>query len=134
MPIVEFAFSSTITIPSAGSQRKVYYVVFADDSLSRAEGPRHELIDFGRKRDVVGTTLILLLKFGPDIMGSAADRDWFRQFFQAKHRWVVYGNFKDTTNGAYNNLCKCDPPDDEVPINAKYDRENGYRLESEKVF
>jgi hypothetical protein len=134
MPNVIFAYNSTTTIPAAGSQRKTYNIAFADDTASRVEGVRHDIIDFSRKRNVVGKTLILRFKIGATILKSSTDRDWFHSFFQAKHRWAVYGKFNDPANSGNDNLCKCDPPDDDIEININYDKEDGYNLESENVF
>ena len=134
MPSVEFAYNSTTTIPSAGSQRKSYTVGLADDSRVRVNGPRHELIDFSTRRDVVDVTLILRLRLGAGVLKNSVDRDWFRSFFTAKHRWAVYGNFKDTGNSGNDNLCKCNPPDDEVEVSVDFDKNSGYMLESELTF
>ena len=131
---VIFAYNSTESIPSAGDQRKSFDVSLADDSKSTIVGERHELIDYSGRRDVVGKRLRLLFKIGPAVLSNADNRAWFQAFFDAQHRWAVYGNFKDAANSGDDYLCKCEPTEDDVQVHVKADLDNGFELLSELVF
>jgi hypothetical protein len=134
MPNVIFAYNTTDSIPAAGAQRKTYNVVFANDRGFTLAGERDELLDYSDPQDVAGSKLKLFVKLGAGVLKLQADRDWFTTFFKAKHKWAVYGDFKDTANSGNDNLCKCVPVDDEIEISIPYDQRNGYELVSQKVF
>jgi hypothetical protein len=134
MPNVVFAYNSTESIPSAGAQRVTYNVAFADDSKSDVVGVDHELIDFSGKQDNVGVRKRLILKIGGGILKNSSDRAFFTAWFQAKHRWAVFGNFNDSANSGNQSLCKALLTDRTVQVSVDYDRQNGYELISENTF
>jgi hypothetical protein len=134
MPSVVFAYNSTTSIPAAGAQRVTYNVAFADDSKFDVVGADHDLVDFSGKQDNVGVRKRLLLKVGGGILKNSADRAFFTSWFQAKHRWIVFGNFNDPANSGDQNLCKALLTDRTVQVSVDYDRQNGYELISENTF
>ena len=134
MPAVIFAYNSTSTIPSAGAARKSVAVVFADDSKFEVAKVDHEMIGFETSEDVVGIKLMLEFIIGAGVLWQAAERTFFKNFFSAKHRWVVFGDFKDTSNSANDNLCKAVLTETEYHIHVDADLSGKFVLKSEKVF
>jgi hypothetical protein len=134
MAIVIFAYSSTITIPSAGSARKSVSVVFSDDSKIEVIKVDHEVIGFEIAEDVIGKRLHLLFKIGAAVLSQSAERTFFKNFFSAKHRWAVFGDFKDTTNSANDNLCKAVLTETEYHAHVDVDLNGTLEIVSEKVF
>jgi len=133
---VIFAYNSTNSIPAVGAQRKTYTVKLADDNQSEEQSISHEMIDLSEKRDIIGRRLFLQFKIGAQILYLQSERDWFTAFFTAKHKWAVYGNFKDTANSANSNLYKCNITEKRVNVTVDKDSEEGFRWEliSEKTF
>jgi hypothetical protein len=131
---VIFAYNTTNSIPAAGVQRVSYACAYADGSKGTEIGQREEGLDSTILRDIYGKRLVLFVILGRDILETAANITWFEAFLHAPYRWAVYGNFKDTDNSANDNLCLCNPEEDDVDVSITNDLENGMTLLSDKIF
>ena len=69
-------------------------------------------LDFTTARSHCATKLRLEFKIGRQNLIVPASRTFFKAFFAANYKWVVYGDFKDTANSGYNNLCQCEISED----------------------
>jgi len=102
---VTFAYCATNSISSATTA--TYTIAWAKGSMQVIQKVLHTMIDFSTIEDAVGTTLVLQFKLGKIILSNPTSRAFFRAFFKAPYRWAVYGDFKDTANAGYSNLCQC---------------------------
>ena len=128
-----FAYNSVNDLSTAAIA--TYTLAWARDN-SKSNAITHELMGGARQRDVLSITLKLSFNLGKLILIDPTARAFFINFFQANHRWAVYGTFMDASNSTYSNLCKCnvDSNDDgTIEIDMARDAQ-GYELFSDNVF
>ncbi|MBE3141470.1 MAG: hypothetical protein IMZ53_12920 [Thermoplasmata archaeon] len=131
---VIFAYSNVNTIPATGDYRKSFSCSYANGNKTVNIGDRDEALDKEILRDIYGKRLVLFVILGRDVLEISTNKDWFRAFLEAPYRWAVYGNFLDTANSANQNLCRCNPEEDENIVNIINDLENGLTLLSDKIY
>ena len=106
---VIFAYGTTndLSLATVGT-----YTIAWAKATSIINSVYHTLVDYAIAKDQVSKLLRLEFKLGKTILCSPTDRAFFQAFFESPCKWAVYGNFKDTNNGSYDNLCLCDVPKD----------------------
>jgi hypothetical protein len=105
--IFAYGVTSDVSLATIGT----YTIVWAK-ATSVINSVYHTLVDYSIAKDQVSKLLRLQFKIGKTILCNPTDRAFFKAFFEAPCKWAVYGDFKDTNNGSYYNLCLCDVPND----------------------
>jgi hypothetical protein len=92
---VIFAYNTTDSIPAEGTQRVTYSIAYANGNKSLKIQDTDLLVDKNIDKTLYGIRRKLEFVIGKDLLKISTNRDWFRAYFEAAHRWAIYGNFKD---------------------------------------